>query len=387
MPAQLRRHAIPAALVPLVVMLSLAGAGPTAVGGSRDVALQLACGDTITADTTLDGDLEGCRNNGIVIGADGVTLDLNGHTIAGDGEPVDPCPEDEVCDVGVVVDGHDAVTVRDGSVHGFGAGVLLGGSRGSRVLQVSSSRNEFFGFVVAGSTRTVVRGSSGDENPEPDGDGIGIFGSTRLRILGNSFSRNALGMHVEDSTGLLIQGNRFARNDGPGILVEADRNEVRGNRCVGNGDCVIVAPGDRNVIVGNRIERDEGGIAVENGRGNLVARNVAVRTRFYGIRLGIGKPPIGGARNVVRGNVVRAAARDGFLVAPSDERGVLQANRAIGAGDDGFDVRSRSTRLGRNRALRNGALGIKGAPGVVDRGGNVARGNGDRRQCTHVVCR
>ena len=53
------------------------------------------CGDEITADTTLDSDLIDCPNNGIVIGADGVTLDLNGHTIDGDGEPFEPCPEDE----------------------------------------------------------------------------------------------------------------------------------------------------------------------------------------------------------------------------------------------------------------------------------------------------
>ena len=43
------------------------------------------CGDTITADTMLDGDLIDCPNHGIVIGADDITLDLNGHRIDGDG--------------------------------------------------------------------------------------------------------------------------------------------------------------------------------------------------------------------------------------------------------------------------------------------------------------
>ena len=45
----------------------------------------MSCGDTITTDTTLDSDLVDCPTNGIVIGADNVTLDLNGHTIDGDG--------------------------------------------------------------------------------------------------------------------------------------------------------------------------------------------------------------------------------------------------------------------------------------------------------------
>jgi hypothetical protein len=46
-------------------------------------ASHVSCGDTITADTTLDSDLVDCPSNGIVIGADDITLDLNGHTIDG----------------------------------------------------------------------------------------------------------------------------------------------------------------------------------------------------------------------------------------------------------------------------------------------------------------
>ncbi len=43
------------------------------------------CGATITADTTLHHDLLDCPGNGIVIGADHITLDLNGHTVDGAG--------------------------------------------------------------------------------------------------------------------------------------------------------------------------------------------------------------------------------------------------------------------------------------------------------------
>ena len=42
---------------------------------------QPSCGDTITVSTTLVADLVNCPNNGIVIGADNITLDLNGHVI------------------------------------------------------------------------------------------------------------------------------------------------------------------------------------------------------------------------------------------------------------------------------------------------------------------
>ena len=66
------------------MVLALVVAGFTVVGGGQALASDVGCGDTITTDTTLDSDLVNCPNNGIIIGADNITLDLNGHTIDGD---------------------------------------------------------------------------------------------------------------------------------------------------------------------------------------------------------------------------------------------------------------------------------------------------------------
>jgi parallel beta-helix repeat protein len=213
-----------------------------------------------------------------------------------------------------------------------------------------------------------------------------LFGSHRVRIVHNSFRHNPLGIHVEDSTDNLIKGNRISRNAEFGIFMQADRNRVRRNRCVRNRACILVGPGNRNVIARNRVSRGVAGIAVEKGRGNLVARNVVGRARVVGISLGLKNPPIGGSHNVVRRNLVRGSGKDGFRVAKADHRSRLRRNVAIGAEDDGFDVKSRSAKLTRNRALRNGDLGIEAVRGVIDGGGNKAYGNGDPRQCTNVVC-
>ncbi len=61
--------------LPTVLLLP---AGVTGAG-----AAVLSCGQTITQSTVLENDLTGCPNNGIVIGANNITLDLNGHTVAG----------------------------------------------------------------------------------------------------------------------------------------------------------------------------------------------------------------------------------------------------------------------------------------------------------------
>jgi parallel beta-helix repeat protein len=385
MPEKLRLLANPATLIPLVLSVALVGVGVVDVGDGQARASHVRCGDTITADTTLDGDVVDCPNNGIVIGADNITLHLNGHTVSGDGAPVE-CPRTEFCDVGLLNDGHEGVTVRNGSVRRFGSGVFIRRASRNRVLGISSSRNQFFGFVIAESARSLVRHSSGNRNPDPDGDGIGVFGSRLLRILQSSFDRNALGMHVEGSANIVIKGNRFSRNSGPGILVEANHNVFRRNQLTRNGAGIVVAPGNRNLIAGNRLTRDGEGLAIEKGRGNVAAGNVVMRPRRAGIRLGVERPPIGGAGNVVRGNLVRGSGADGFLVMEHDRRSVLRANVAIAAGDDGFDVESRSAKLIGNRAVRNSAIGIEAVPGVIDGGGNRARGNGDPLQCTNVFC-
>jgi hypothetical protein len=46
-----------------------------------------------------------------------------------------------------------------------------------------------------------------------------------------------------------------------------------------------------------------------------------------------------------------------------------------------------STRLTRNRAVRNADLGIEAVPGVLDGGGNKASRNGDPLQCSNVFCK
>ena len=116
--------------------------------------------------------------------------------------------------------------------------------RGNRLEELSSSRNQFFGYVIADSARTVIRDSSGNDNPAPDGDGLGVFGSHDLRIVGNSFRRNGLGMHIEGSTDNLIKRNVVARNSDFGIFLEADGNQVRGNRSIRDGVTgILVGPG------------------------------------------------------------------------------------------------------------------------------------------------
>jgi parallel beta-helix repeat protein len=390
MSVRLRLHAAPAKVISLAVAVVSTAVGLLTLSGAEAADKQPTCGATITLDTTLDRDLVDCPNNGIVIGADDITLDLNGHRIDGDGTEFTDCPKNTFCDVGVLNDRHDGVKIKGGSTREFAVGVWLAGADHSRVVDISSSKNVLFGAVIGRSSRSVVRDGSFSHNIPPEGDGIGLFGSDHIKIADNSIKDNpgGPGVHVDPhSNHNLIKGNLVSHSS-PGILIEADRNEVRGNDFVRNRGGITVFSGSRNVLARNHLSRDGSGIGIEKGRHNLVARNVVVDARKRGILLGVDLPDgsIGGVDNIVRRNVVKGSGGDGFLV---NKKGtsVLRRNVASGANDDGFDIESRSTRLAKNRATHNTDLGIQAVRGVINGGGNVARHNGDRRQCTHIACK
>jgi parallel beta-helix repeat protein len=365
-----------------------------APGAGQASASHVSCGAVVIADTVLDSDLVNCPNNGIVIGADNITLDLNGHTVDGDGTPAAGCdPRMQICDSGVVNDGHDGVTVMHGSVDEFAVGVLFGTTtrekaRNNRLLGVSSSRNQFVGLGIFSQVRSVVRNSSGDGSLDHDGVGMALGDSNHVRILNNSFRHNAHnGINTSHSRRNLIKGNLFSRNGDEAILMEGGNHfQVTANRVVRNGAGITLGPGSRNVITRNRVFRGRDGIRIEKGRGNLVAHNLVVAAQV-GIRLGIHEPFIGGTHNVLRRNLVRDSRRDGFVVVKKDTHSLLVGNIAKGAGDDGFDVESRSATLTSNLAVRNADLGIEAVFGVINGGGNKAHGNGNPLQCTHIACR
>jgi len=360
---------------------------------------QPRCGDTITTDATLHHDLVNCPNNGIVIGADDVTLDLNYHRIDGDETPAAGCdPDTEFCDVGVLNNGHDDVTVVHGSVREFLVGVWGLRVSHNRLLGISSSENECCGLGFFRGTRSVIRNSSGRGNGAPDeGNGMFLIASHHVRVLHSSFRNNGDGIFVGvkggESTHNLIKGNVLSRNSNALVLESSDRNRVRRNRSLRDGTGVLVAlhGAQRNVIARNRIVHptqarggDGQGIVVPRGAHNVIARN-SIRDPSRNA-IAVGGEGVRGVGNVVRRNHVRGAGKDGVKVGGQAERTLLRGNRVRQSRDDGFDVASRTAKFTRNRAVGNGDLGIEAVRGVIDGGGNKASGNGDLRQCTNIVC-
>ena len=397
------------------------------------------CGQVITADTKLANDLTNCPRHGIVIGADDITLDLNGHTIDGDGVPFEPCPADEPCDVGVANSGirdgqpfnghgYDGVTIKNGSIREFpevGVYVTQTSDNRMRAVTTSTSAYESDGFHLIGCTRCRIEKSAASEysigvvvirshgvriehNDVHDNEfgGVGVFNSDDVRIVRNSVSGggdqggviagDAFGISLGGgSDGNRIEQNSVSGNGFVGVLVEeGDSNRVAANDVFRNRDGLILL-GDRNTVARNTITDSLGandgsgfGIAFDGGRDNLITNNTVERSRATGIRLGVFEPgPPSPVHNTVRLNVVRDGSLDGILVESIATDTLLDRNTVDHNGDDGIDADSASTSLTKNTANRNHDLGIEAVPGVTDGGGNRASGNGNPLQCANVFCK
>jgi parallel beta-helix repeat protein len=379
----------------LIVAIALSVALGSASG--RAVVAQPRCGATITVDTKLTRDLVNCPNNGLVIGADNITLDLNGHVIDRDDAEFTDCPPDEACDIGVLDFDHHGVTIKGGKVRQFTFGALVVGASDSRLFGLDLSHHFFSGLLIAESSHSLVDGITASGNGlTTDQAGVDIFDSDHLTLVGNTvFANGDIGFFVSGLDDGRFVGNRIADHPETGILLDHGNGNVFSHNRFSNDQDGIVVSGDGNTVSGNWLsgpsecpEECGFGISLEGGTGNVIERNTVLRFHQAGIRAAsfeeFGGPPTVG--NTISRNLVRGATVDGLLVESTAFDTLLEQNIAIGAGDDGIDVDNAATTLTRNLAFRNGDLGLEAVAGVTDGGGNHAAANGNPAQCTNVVC-
>jgi hypothetical protein len=389
------------------------------VGATPARAAGPSCGSVVTHSTTLPADLANCAGDGLVVGADGITLDLAGHTVDGSGSPDS---------AGVRLAGHRGVTIENGTLQEFNNGLLLdaatanrirritvhdsvargvqlqNGSDENRLESVDSSHNGRSGFGIADSGGNVLLRLSASDNPF---SGLHASGADGNVVDDGVFTQNgSAGIDFGDgSDGNRVSASVAADNGEVGLsFFDGDRNVATANRVRRNGDNMIVM-GDHDVVTANVVTDADGcpdgcgtGISFEGGTGSLIAANVVDGAAGQGIRVDefasdTGRSTIG---NVVRDNVVLRAGTDGIAVGTSHDENsgtglvqdnLLEANLVTGSGQDGIHLARAANTVTRNVALRNGALGIEAVAGTIDGGGNIAHANGDPLQCLRIACR
>lgn len=306
--------------VGLALLLAVTALGPVAAAPST------GCGLVITTSTTLTADIGPCNRGGIVIAADGIRVDLGGHTISGKGSSGDG--------VGILFDGVEGAWVLNGTVQGFDAGVAI----------VGGGSNTVWGMTIRDNI-----GSLKAARPAY-GDGVAIRSSSL-----NWVTRSTI------------------VNNGPfgGISVMGDATTASDSNVI-----------ERNSIVDNDVDRagvnESDGVRVEgpNATGTTILDNTILANGRHGIAVhgdgGSGLPNAGLfiRENVVHGNGFHGMANpkgDGIAIASGATNALVFENEVTGNAGSGIRMGAVAGRIFFNTATGNVAYpGVTGAYDLVD---------------------
>lgn len=241
-------------------------------------AATVTCGDVLTVDTILTQDLTcGPGSDGLVIGADDVTLNLAGHTISGPGAYATPF-------AGVRAAQQSGVTIEKGTITGFQAGVVLDESTDGLVTMLAVHHNDQ-GINLSGGGGHVVEKNHAYSN---DRDAIRLGLSSGNQVSKNTVTDNVFGIGVADgSASNVVDKNNLSGNGAFAIALfgGASSNLVEKNDILGTAGHGIQVNADtsnssleKNTVSTSGID----GIHVEAALTTLT-KNTSVRNTNLGI--------------------------------------------------------------------------------------------------------
>jgi len=193
----------------------------------------LSCGQVIKQSVKLTANLD-CKTDGIIVGADGITIDLNGFTLSGPGE--------KSSKVGIMFADNDGVTVQGpGTIKSFQAGALFSGGEDNKISRVTFTENEIAVFET---------------------------GSKNVAIEDNLMFGNSIGVAAHSSSGSKLTTNLFKSNDLAGVtLVNSANNELSMNTIQGSVNGIFLdGQSTKNNVNSNNVLQNRG-VDLNNGNG------------------------------------------------------------------------------------------------------------------------
>ena len=146
---------------------------------SASPAMVLACGLVVTEDIKLESDLLDCPGDGLIVAADGVTIDLDGHSIVGfRNERTAGIRAVGVNDL--TITGGTIVTGR-GTIAAFERGIYLYDAEDVEIEYVEVNANRYEGLLAYKSTDVLVTDSDFTNNSR---SAIWIY-DTSAQLTGN----------------------------------------------------------------------------------------------------------------------------------------------------------------------------------------------------------
>ena len=359
--------------------------GLLSVAPAGVMAAQPACGQVLTTDTTLTANLNcsGYSGDALVMGANGITLNLNGKTITG------PAGYDGYD--GVDTEGYNRTTIRNGTIRDYTYGV-----------NVNDSSRTTVGFMTI--------------DGEDTSNGYGLYNSYGVKNLFHHLTITDVvqGIYTEYSAETTIRDSNVTAGDIGFDAYETTKNVISNNVFNANNEGVYEYQSHRNTYTGNRANGGTWGFYFEcNGWGQVnVNGNTAnnnTEAGFYLTSCYVVDHPLDGfvgsrivnntanGNNFVfgdydsynelwRGNTANDNDNEGFYFDyPSGHR--IVSNKAL-RNDHGIYIEDyfsfyNAAAVSNNVARRNSGYGLYAGYGT-DGQDNVATNNGTN--CYNVDC-
>jgi len=207
--------------------------GSSSSSSAVPLSTSLSCGQVIKQSVKLTANLD-CKTDGIIVGADGITIDLNGFTLSGPGE--------KSSKVGIMFADNDGVTVQGpGTIQNFQAGALFSGGEDNKISRVTFTENEIAVFET---------------------------GSKNVAIEDNLMFGNSIGVAAHSSSGSKLTTNLFKSNDLAGVtLVNSANNELSMNTIQGSVNGIFLdGQSTKNNVNSNNVLQNRG-VDLNNGNG------------------------------------------------------------------------------------------------------------------------
>ena len=318
--------ALSATLLALGVLASTSGPAQAA---------HVQCGDVITTSVTLDSDVGPCPGDGLVVRGSNITIDLGGHRVFAANGSGD--------NAGIRLANVTGVTVVNGTVEGFDAGIAIMGGSGNTVRDVTARNNI----------------NDGQGPPCDLGDGIAVLDSDNNRLESND----------------VIHNGPFG---GISLIGDSDGNQMRGNRALDNNVVGVPRSGCGNLRQDEGIRIEGPGANNNRAEANLVQRSLLAGIGLHGHVCSdefgdeIEEPNAG--NSVVGNDVSQTAgstqASDGISVLAQGPLGTVTCaatqntfvgNRSVDNARDGIFVAATSTgnTINTNRVDANARDGIR----------------------------